>query len=82
LRRERVRQLGSLEEIFEYFKKMPQASVNMFVQETHMSTPTIRVAFNDLTNMGIVEEISGKKRDKFYGYKKYLALLEQGTEPF
>jgi hypothetical protein len=29
-----------------------------------------------------VKEISDKKRDKIYVYKKYTDLLEEGTEPF
>ena len=60
---------------------MPLASVAIIAQETDMSAPTIRAAFNHLIDLGIVKEMSGKKRDRFYVYKKYLALLEQGAEP-
>jgi len=71
----------SVKKVFEYLKKMPQASVAIIAQETDMSAPTIRAAFNHLVNLGIVEEMSGKKRDRFYIYKKYLVILEQGSEP-
>ncbi len=71
----------SVMKLFEYLKGMPQASVSMLAQEIGMSAPTARSALSHLVNLGIVQEITGKKRDKFYVYKTYLNLLEQGTEP-
>jgi Fic family protein len=67
--------------VFEYLKKLPQISVSFLAQELGMSEPTVRVALKHLQNLKIVEEITGKKRDRIYVYKKYLAILEQGTEP-
>jgi len=68
-------------EIFEYAKKLPQVSVALLAKELTMSTPTARSAVNILESLGIVKEISHKKRDKVYVYKKYLDLLEEGSEP-
>ena len=32
-------------------------------------------------HLGILEEISGKKRDKIYVYRNYLNILETGAKP-
>jgi len=40
-----------------------------------------RIGANHLVKLGVLHEISGKKRDKVYVYKKYLSLLKEGTEP-
>ena len=71
----------SAEAVFEYLKKLPQVSVALIAQELDMTEPTARVALEHLQDLRIVEEITGKKRDRTYVYKKYLDILEQGTEP-
>jgi hypothetical protein len=35
-----------------------------------------------MVKLSVIEEVSGKKRDKVYVYLKYLAILEEGAEPF
>ncbi|MCX5922691.1 MAG: Fic family protein [Candidatus Dependentiae bacterium] len=68
-------------EIFEFLKKLPQVSVPVLVEELGMSAPTARSAVNSLESLGILKEISGRKRNKVYVYKQYLDLLEEGSEP-
>ena len=68
-------------EVFEYLKKMPQISVTSLVKESNMSAPTIRTAINHLVDLGILEEMTGKLRDKIYVYRNYLDLLEEGADP-
>ncbi len=66
----------------DYLKKLPQVSVQHLVKALDMTAPTARNALNHMVDLGILEEISGKKRDKIYIYRKYLSLLEEGAEPF
>ena len=66
---------------FEYLKKMPQTSVSLIVQELKMTAPTARASLQHMVDLGILKELSGKKRDKIYLYHNYLAILEKGTEP-
>ena len=47
-----------------------------------MTAPTARSALNLMTNLDILKEVSGKKRDKVYVYRKYLDILESDAEPF
>lgn len=33
-----------------------------------------------LENVGIAKELTGKKRNRVFGYSRYLAILSEGTE--
>jgi hypothetical protein len=47
-----------------------------------MTQPTARSALNHLKSIGVLEEVSGKKRDKVYIYRNYLTILDDGAKPF
>jgi hypothetical protein len=34
-----------------------------------------------LTDLGIAKELTGRKRDRVFAYDRYLAALQEGTEP-
>lgn len=72
----------SCEQTLEHLKKLPQITVPLLASELSFTAPTARSALNQMVNAGILEEISGKKRDKIYVYRKYLSILEEGAEPF
>jgi len=69
-------------EVLEHLKKIPQTSVPLLSKELSMTAPTARSALNSMLALGILQEISGKKRDKVYVYRKYLDILDEGAEPF
>lgn len=71
----------SCQPILEYIKKLPQVTVPLLSKELAMRAPTARSALNHMVALGIIKEISGKKRDKVYIYQRYLDILESGTEP-
>lgn len=83
--REKIATMGrarfSCEQIFEYLKKLPQVSVKLLAKELGISAPAVRNALNNMVDLGILEEVSGKQRNKIYVYSKYLSILEKGTEP-
>jgi Fic family protein len=68
----------SCEKIFEYMKTLPQVSVPFLSKALNLTPPTVRDALNNLQSIGILEEISGKKRDRVYVYRQYLDILEEG----
>jgi Fic family protein len=72
----------SCEQTLEYLKQLPQLSVPILSKGLGITAPTARVALNQMVRLGILEEISGKKRDKIYVYRNYLNILETGTKPF
>lgn len=63
-------------------KPLPQVTVPLLAKELQMTQPTARSALNNLKSIGVLEEVSGKKRDKIYIYRNYLNILEDGAEPF
>lgn len=83
---EKISHLGrarfSCEQTLEYMKRLPQVTVPLLAKELQMTQPTARSALNHMQVLGILEEASGKKRDKVYIYRKYLDILEDGAEPF
>lgn len=70
------------EKIFELLKRLPQVNASHLCEALEISAPTARSALKNLTEIGILEEFSQKKRDKAYVYRKYLNILEDGAEPF
>ena len=83
---QKVSQLGRAKttcmDVLKYLRKLPQVSAPFLAKELDITAPTARTALNHLLDLSIVDEISGKERDKIYVYKKYLDLLEQGAQPF
>lgn len=83
---EKISHLGrarfSCAQTLEYMKKLPQVTVPLLAKELQMTQPTVRSALNHLSSIGVLVEVSGKKRDKVYVYRKYLDILEEGAEPF
>ena len=63
-------------------KLLPQVTTALLVKELKITAPTARSALNHLKSIGIIEEVSGKKRDKVYIYRNYLDILEDGAKPF
>lgn len=72
----------SCEQIFEYMKRLPQVTAKLLASELHITPPTVRNALNHMRSLGILEETSGKMRDKVYVYRHYLNILEEGAKPF
>ncbi len=50
-------------------------------EKLDVSVPTTRTALNNLKDLGIVKDISGKGKERLYIYNKLVDLLEKGTEP-
>ena len=46
-----------------------------------VSVPTARTALNNLKELGIVKDVSGKGKERLYIYSELITLLEQGAEP-
>lgn len=45
-----------------------------------VSEPTAAKALAHLVSLGVLEEITGRTRNKVFVYRKYLTLLQEGTE--
>ena len=75
------RAAGSSLLIFDHVVK----SVVMRIPETaHLlpiSEPTVASSVRHLERLDILEEITGRSRNKIYAYREYLGILSEGTEP-
>ncbi|MBB6309706.1 Fic family protein [Xanthobacter tagetidis] len=72
---------GSALRIRDLFQENPFLTASQLVQQTGLSAPTVNAALADLERFGIVEEITGRKRGRVFSYRRYLAILSEGTDP-
>lgn len=49
--------------------------------ENRLSAPTVNAVLAGLERFGIVEEITGRKRGRVFSYRRYIAILSEGTDP-
>jgi Fic family protein len=59
----------------------PLLTIGTAAELAGVSFPTATAALERLRGLGIVEEITGKARGRVFVYRRYLALLDIGTEP-
>lgn len=67
--------------VHEYMQRKPIADIGAAAKALKLSVPTVTAAFNHLVRLGIVEEITGKKRGRLFGYSRYFNIVSEGTEP-
>jgi Fic family protein len=72
---------GSALRIHELFQQTPFHTANHIVQITGLSAPTVNAALADLERLSIVDEVTGRKRGRVFSYRRYLAILSEGTDP-
>jgi len=46
-----------------------------------LSVPTVTLALERLSELGIAKEMTGGRRNRVFSYSKYLAMVAAGTEP-
>src|SRR5262249_8493198 len=65
----------------EYMQRRPIANIGAISKVLQLSVPTVTAALEHLTEIGIVKEITGGRRNRVFSYPKYLAIVTAGTEP-
>ncbi|NVN93561.1 MAG: Fic family protein [Desulfuromonadales bacterium] len=68
--------VGILEKLF----YTPYVSVNDIARDFSISYQAASTLVSQLEDIGILKEITGRKRDKRYIYADYLQILEEGTK--
>jgi len=83
--RERIepagRRAGSALRVHASLVVRPLASVQDLCERTGLSFPAVGSALELLAELGIVRELTGKRRNRVFAYDRYLAMLSEGTEP-
>ncbi|GAJ02590.1 unnamed protein product, partial [marine sediment metagenome] len=68
--------VGMLESLFH----KPYVSVNDVAKEFNISFQSASTLVSQFEKTGILEEITGRKRDKRYMYAEYVNILSEGTQ--
>src|SRR5438132_1274798 len=83
--RKKIQQLGrpasSALQIHEYMQRKPVANIRAAAKALKLSIPTVTGALNHLVRLGVVGEVTGKRRDRFFTYSRYFNIVSEGTEP-
>ena len=67
--------------VFDAFRSRPVASIKDVRRRTGVTAPTAGRAIDALEELNIVEEITGRQRDRIFAYRRYLNILNEGAEP-
>jgi Fic family protein len=67
--------------VFNALCERPITTLNDLCQRTGLSFPTATNGIARLMHLGIVKELTGGRRNRVFSYDRYLAILNEGTEP-
>ncbi len=73
------RRAGSALRLHEAIKARPILSMTEICRVTGLSFPAASSAMDLLVELGIARELTGKRRNRLFVYKRYLATLNEGT---
>ncbi len=76
------RRAGSALRVHEALKARPLLTLTFLAESTGLSFPAAASAMDLLVELGIARELTGKRRNRLFAYDRYLATLNEGTEPF
>lgn len=83
--RDRIQQIGrgagTALRIHHALQQQPVANSSTLVKKTGISLPTILKSLSSLETLGIVRELTGRKRSRIFSYAGYVKILSEGTEP-
>ncbi|MGA2478733.1 MAG: Fic family protein [Spirochaetia bacterium] len=81
----RVQSLGrtasSALRVFGAMCERPITTLNDLCRRTQLSFPTATKGINRLMSLAVIKEVTGGRRNRVFAYERYLAILNEGTEP-
>lgn len=66
---------GSALRVHELLQRSAFLTARVATQKTGLTAPTINAAFGELERLGIVSEVTGRKRGRVYSYRRFVELL-------
>ena len=75
------RRAGSALRVHETLKARPIQSISSICTSTGLSFPAASSAMDLLLELKIARELTGKRRNRVFVYDRYVATLNDGTEP-
>ena len=62
-------------------QRRPLITIQAASKELKLSLPTVGKSLEHLVDLGIMHEVTGRQRRRVFAYRKYLDVLDRGTEP-
>ena len=75
------RKANSALRLHEAFQERPLFSTRELKDKTKLGNSVIASGIKVLEDLGVVSEVTGKRRGKIFVYTEYLNILNEGTEP-
>ncbi|WBL34908.1 Fic family protein [Tepidiforma flava] len=75
------RQAGTALRVLEAFRRRPLLTVKRVASDAGMSYASADRGVQKLVELGIVREITQRRRDRLFVYRDYLDILNEGAEP-
>ena len=75
------RAAGSVLRLHQLMRKKPVFGITRAADDLGLTRPTVASALKHLEDLGIVQEVTGRRRDRTFMYGEYLSILNEGTEP-
>lgn len=72
---------GTAFRVHDWFGRHPIGTIPATSASLRMSEPPVGRSVERMVELGILEEITGRKRDRVFAYRRYLDILAEGTEP-
>jgi Fic family protein len=67
--------------VFEHIQRNPIMSIPDAAGKIGASAPTVAKSVEHLRRLGILREKTGRQRHRLFVYQRYLAILNEGTDP-
>ena len=75
------RAAGSALRVHHYLQGHPICSIGQAAKELDLTVPTVTTAMTHLKELSVVQEMTGKSRNRLFAYQPYMKILSEGTEP-
>ncbi len=70
----------SMLRLHELLQTSPFLNAEQARRRTGLSAPTVNKAFEGLAALGIIREVTGKRRGRVFAYRAFLEILDAGTD--
>ena len=74
------RAAGSALRAHQVLKERPITTLHEVAERSGLSFPAASAGMQVLERLGVARELTGKKRNRLFGYDSYVAILNEGTE--
>ncbi|HEY7318792.1 MAG TPA: Fic family protein [Candidatus Binatia bacterium] len=75
------RAAGSALRVHAALRERPVITLPEVCRQTDLSFPAATTGMKALLDVGVVRELTGRRRNRLFAYDRYLQILSEGTEP-